>query len=151
MEHKHLQNKCKPTSVWKFLTILKKLKKVRILRDAFFFAFLRFLMTATTAWRNLTLTSMVYYNTNPASVMKLLAVIASRDDICFAQCLYAVCFHLGLIWLSLTTLKAVFSALFDDLSLDVLLVHLHSISSKIIEKSPPLGRKAFLRHPSVHD
>lgn len=37
MEHKHLQNKCKPTSVWKFLTILKKLKKVRILRDAFFF------------------------------------------------------------------------------------------------------------------
>ena len=37
MEHKHFQNKCKPTSVWKFLTILKKLKKVRILRDAFFF------------------------------------------------------------------------------------------------------------------
>jgi len=52
---------------------------------------------------------------------------------------------LRLIWLSLTIIKVVFPALFDEPSFDVLLVHLHSISSKIIEKSSPLWRKAFLR------
>ena len=39
MEHKHFQNKCKPTSVWKFLTILKKLKKCVSLGMRFFCIF----------------------------------------------------------------------------------------------------------------